>query len=104
MKGRCWILQPLHCPVSFFGASYLDPQFKGFLRGKKENIPYIMLPSQYEDLKRDVIDHMIVLVYKQKDSEEHGNNNEGTNKRPFALFMTPARTSQKLLSIMQRGK
>ena len=63
-----------------------------------------MLPNQNEDIKRDVIDHMIALIYENKDSEEHDNDNEGTNKKPFVLFMMPARTSQKLLSIIQRGK
>ena len=59
-----------------------------------------MLPSQYEDLKRHVIDHMVALVYKNKDSEEHGNNNEGMNKN---LCTIPDQTSEKLLSIVQRG-
>ena len=63
-----------------FVASFLDPQqVKGLLRGNNENVPYIMLPNQYEDLKRDVIDHMIALVYENKDSEEQDNGNEGTN-------------------------
>ena len=44
-----------------------------------DNFPYIMMPDQYEDLKRDVIDHMIALVYEIKDSEEQDNGNEGTN-------------------------
>ena len=62
-----------------FVASFLDPRVKGLLHGNNDNFPYIMLPDQYEDLKRDVIDHMIALVYENKDSEEHDNGNEGTN-------------------------
>ena len=44
-----------------------------------DNFPYIMLPDQYEDLKRGVIDHMITLVYENKDGKEQDNGNKGTN-------------------------
>ena len=62
-----------------FVASFLDPRVKGLLHGNNDNFPYIMLPDQYEDLKRDVIDHMIALVYENKDSKEQDNGNKGTN-------------------------
>ena len=57
-----------------FVASFLDPRAKGLFRGNKEHVSYIMLPNQYEDLKRDVMDHMIALIYKNKDSKEHDND------------------------------
>ena len=78
-KGRCWISQPLYCPASFpFCCIILgSPSQRSSSWQKKKQ--FIMLPNQYEDLKRDVIDHMIALVYENKEGEEQDNDNKGTN-------------------------
>ena len=59
---------------------------------------YIMLPNQYEDLKRHVIDHMVALVYKNKASEEHDNNYEGTNKNLCTIYDTRSNISKAVVN------
>ena len=50
----------------FFVASLLDPRIKALLSGDQEGVDYMMLPEQYDELKADVVDHMIAQVHENR--------------------------------------
>ena len=64
----------------------------------------------YDPVLHPEMKHIVVCNVRgcnhpiNEDSKEQDNGNEGTNYNIFVLYMVPAQTSQKLLSIMQRGK
>ena len=47
-------------------ASLLDPRVKGFLNGTDPNCEYVMTNEHFEELKADVVEHMIAQVHENQ--------------------------------------
>jgi hypothetical protein len=50
-------------------ASFLDPWTQDVLGGENKNAKYIMTQAHFDNLKKDVVEHMMVQVHKDTVSE-----------------------------------